>query len=273
MLALNNRMQWEKLDSPFRNSGELPELIEKLAKTFDLGLLVEITTEYITHQMSLYEVTFAVFPYLIKIGENTEDKTFQLETLLSTTVMLSEYGGDNELEAIFSNSKCSPEQIIEIKFSFKEAFRKLKHLVSYLEGDILPRDESERKYFLLALAVANEIYSVSSILWRYHENEEYGCGCPNCDETFILWNEEDKLVLYKEDPVFTKDQEQFAIHPSSLMPSSFSKKVSPDKNYAWLSHYIDSLGITSLKTTINYLFGTAQCPYCEAEFEIFENIQ
>jgi len=273
MLSLNDNIQWEKLDSPFGNSEEVPELIEKLAETADIDLLVEITTEYITHQMSLYEVTFAAFPHLVAIIENAHDKAFQLETLLSTAVMLSEYGGDYEMDSIFANSKIQEDQVDVLKSAFKTAFKKLKSLTHSLEEEVLHKDESERKYFLLTLAVANKCYSVARILWRYHENEEYECCCPYCDETFILWNEEDKLALYKEDPVFTKEQEKFAVEPSTLSPLGFSETISSDKNYEWLSYYIHKLDIIPLKTTINYLFGTTHCPYCKMEFGVFENIQ
>ncbi|MGE8380559.1 MAG: hypothetical protein ACN6PN_19475 [Sphingobacterium sp.] len=273
MLSLNDNIQWGKLGSPFGNSEEVPELIEKLIETAEIDLLVEITTEYITHQMSLYEVTFAAFPHLVTICENSHDKAFQLETLLSTAVMLSEYGGDHEIDSIFANSKIQKDQIDDLKSAFKTAFKKLKPLAHSLEEYVLQKDESERKYFLLTLAVAYECYFVASILWRYHENEEYECCCPNCDETLILWNEDNKLVLYKEDPVFIKEQEKFAVDPSSLSPLDFSETIFSDKNYEWLSYYIHSLDIIPLKTTINYLFGTTHCPYCKMEIGVFENIQ
>lgn len=273
MLQLNDKTEWDKLDSPFRNSAEIPKLIEKLAKTFDHDLLVEITTEYISHQMSLYEITFATFPHLIAICENTDDPTFRLQTLLDVSVVFSDYGGDEEMDAIFANSKCEASTISEIKKAFKEAFKKLNSIANSLTHYILRQDDSEKKYFLLALAVANEIHPVSDILWRYHENEEYECCCPKCDELFVLWNEDDRLVIYKEDPVSEKAQEKFPVQPSSLSPANFSETISANKNYEWLSYYIHSLNIESLKTTVNYLFGKSNCPYCKAEFNVFENIQ
>ncbi|MFD2970227.1 hypothetical protein [Sphingobacterium bambusae] len=272
-LPLHKHSIWEQLDSPFRNAAEVPAVLEELSITFDPDLLVEITTEYITHQMSLYQVTFAAFPHLLATCESAEDRDFRLQALLDITVMFAEYGGDAEMEAIFLNSQCKLDRVNEIKTAFKEAFKRLKAIVHSAENDILQKDESERKYFLLALAVAYEIYPVAAILWRYHDNEEYECSCPHCDETFTLWNEADKLVIYKEDPVFTKTQQAYAIQPAALLPSCFSKTITADKNYEWLSYYIHMLNITSLQKSIDYLFGKANCPYCETEFDVFENIQ
>ncbi|REC63680.1 hypothetical protein DRF65_02910 [Chryseobacterium pennae] len=273
MLPLTEISEWEKLNSAFNNSEEIPELIQKLSETFDIDLMIEITTEYISHQMSLYEVTFAAFPYLIELIEKTEDHEFKIETFLYTLAIFSEYNGDGEMDFIFLHSKCDPEKIIEIKNAFKHSFDKLKQIAVPLEFDILKKDEYDKRHFLIALAVSNRISEVSSVLWRYSENEEYVCNCPSCGESLTLWNENNILVQYKEDPVFVKDQKKYPVVPATLPKKEYSPTISPEKNYQWLSYYIDKLEVESLRMIINYLFGKTICGYCNTEFDIFENIE
>lgn len=273
MLPLTEISEWKKLGSAFNNSEEIPELIQKLSETFDIDLMIEITTEYISHQMSLYEVTFAVFPYLIELIEKAEDHEFKLETFLYTMAIFSEYGGDGEMDFIFLDSKCDPEKIVEIKNTFNNSFGKLNQIAVLLEFDILKKDEYDKRHFLTALAVSNRIFEVSSVLWRYSENEEYICTCPSCGESLTLWNENDRLVQYKEDPVFVKDQEQFPVEPATLSKAEYSKTIISEKNYQWLSYYIDKLEVESLRVIINYLFGKTTCGYCRTEFVVFENIE
>lgn len=273
MLQLTETSEWKKLGNAFNNSEEIPELIRTLSKTYDIDLMIEIITEYISHQMSLYEVTFAVFPYLIELIEKAEDHKFKLETFLYTAILFSQYGGDEEMDFIFLHSKCNPEKILEIKKAFKDSFEKLKQIAVLLENDILQKDEYDKRHFLIALAAANNIFEVSSVLWRYSENEEYVCSCPGCKESLILWNENDTLIQYKEDPVFVKDQEQLPVVPASLAQKESSQTIISEKNYQWLSYYIEKLEVESLKTIVNYLFGKTSCGYCHTEFVVFENIE
>lgn len=272
MLDLNDLETWNKIDNPFHNSKNIPLLIKKLKQTFDKEILAELIFEYMYHQGTLYEATFATFPYLIEICESSNDLNYHLETLLNSTACLAEFNEKDELEAIFENSKCSFETITDIIGSFREAFKKLNPIAESLMNKILEKEEYEKRYFLLALAVANEIHQVSRILGTYSENEEYECSCPNCDEPFFLLNEDGKLFLYTEDLVFNKKQNKYLVQPSSLSESDSSSQISADKNYEWLSYYIEKLNIESLKTTINYLFGHSVCPHCKTKFAIFENI-
>lgn len=272
MLELTNKSEWKKVDSPFLNSENIPALIEQIKQTWDSDILQELTSEYMYHQGSLYESTFAAFPHLIAICEASHDHSFRFDTLLNLSITLSEFGGDAELNSIFKSSKCKEEVVHEIKQSFKNSLKKLNPIASSLMEHVQEKEEDEKRYFLLALAVANHIYKVSSILWRYSTNEEYECCCPECEEPLILWNEKGRLVLYTEDPVFKKNQKKYPVEPALLQESAFSKTIAAGKNYEWLSYYIHALNIDSMKTTINYLFGKTTCPYCKTGFDIFDNL-
>ena len=272
MLDVNNIEEWRKIDSPFQNSEDIPLLITKLRNTLDKEILVELTSEYMYHQGSIYESTFAVFPHLIEICESCKDLNYRLETLLYLSVDLAGFNGETELISIFENSKCTLETVSDIICSFKESLKKLNPIAESLMEFIVEKEEYEKRYFLLALAVANEIYQVSAILLRYSGNEEYECCCPNCKEFFFLWNEDGELFLYKEDPVFKKGQSKYTVQSSSLSEADLSRQIIADKNYELLSYYIEKLNIESLKTTINYLFGSTICPHCKTKLDIFENI-
>jgi hypothetical protein len=272
MLDLNNLEEWEKIDSPFQNSEDIPLLVKKLKQTLNKEILIKLTTEYMYHQGSLYESTFATFPHLIEICESNNDLNYRLETLLNLTIDLAEFNGETELKSTFENSKCNLEIVNDIICSFNNSFKNLNPIAESLMNLIVEKEEYEKRYFLLALAVANEIFQVSTILWIYGDNEEYICCCPNCNKKMFLWNEDGKLVLYVADPVFNKKQNKYLVQPSSLNKSDFSSKISSDKNYEWLSYYIEKLNIESLKTIINYLFGNTTCPHCKTKFEIYENI-
>jgi len=97
MLDVNNIEEWRKIDSPFQNSEDIPLLITKLRNTLDKEILVELTSEYMYHQGSIYESTFAVFPHLIEICESCKDLNYRLETLLYLSVDLAGFNGETEL--------------------------------------------------------------------------------------------------------------------------------------------------------------------------------
>jgi len=272
MLELTKE-KWAKIDNPYGNSENIPGLIKTLEKTLDKEIFEELVSGYMYHQGSLYTATFAAFPYLMQIAENTGNMDFRLDTLLNLGVILSEYTGDNEMNQIFENSELDTETVKDIKNSFKIAFKRLNSMAESLMGTILQKKESDKRYFLLALATANSVYEVSSVLWKYSDNEEYVCVCPECEEEFFLWENNGKLDLYTEDPVFEKDQKKYPVQPAGLNKTDYSKEIIPSKNYEWLSYYIDKLNIESLKVTINYLFGTVVCPCCETKFKVFENLE
>ncbi|MFV0469099.1 MAG: hypothetical protein ACK5MK_09265 [Dysgonomonas sp.] len=273
MLNLNDINEWKKLDSPFDNSEDIPSLIEKLKQTFDKEILNELTSEYMYHQGSLYGVTFATFPYLIEISESTINQDYRLETLISLSVILSEFGGKTELKSIFLNSKCKKETIEDIIKSFENSSQKLHPIALSLMEFIETREEYEKKYFLLALAVANEIYQVSTIFWRYAESDEFECCCPNCKDIMLISKDskKDEFFLHKEYP-FEKNATKFTIEPKIIDKSNFSERISFDKNIQWLNYYIEKFNIKSLKTVIKYIFGNTNCPNCNTKFKIFDNI-
>ena len=273
MLKLTDIDSWTKLTSPYENSGGIPVLIEQLGNTYSGKTLDEICWEYIYHQQSLYEVTFATFPYLIGFCETTTDVSFKLKAFINLGLILSELDADDILlTQTFGNSRLDIDVIKALIESFKESFQKLKQIGKSLFETVVKRDESKKRCFLSAIAVANENFKVGKVFSTFMENNEYMCSCPECDTEFYLWNEDDRLVLYIDDPVFDKKQVGFPVVPKSSLDIKPSEIISSDNNIGWLTFYIDKLKIDSLKSIINYLFGEINCPECSEKFNIFNAI-
>ena len=261
------------MESPYENSGDIPVLTEQLRRTYSEKILDEICWEYIYHQHSLYEVTFATFPYLVDFCEMTKDAGFKLKTFLNLGVILSELDTDDILlTQTFANSKIEKEITKSIIASFKISFQKLKQIGISLFETIVKKDEIEKRYFLSAIPVANENFKVAKVFSTFIENDEYLCSCPECNTEFYLWNKDDKLVLYTDDPVFDKKQEGFPVVPKSSIDVQPSEIISSDNNFEWLTFYIDKLKIDSLKSIVNYLFGEIKCPECTKKFNVFNAI-
>jgi len=273
MLKLTDIDTWTKLTSPYDNSRDIPVLIEQLEKTYSEKTLDEICWEYIYHQQSLYEVTFAAFPYLLDFCETATDFSFKLKAFINLGLILSELDADDILlTQTFDNSNLDTTVIEDIVESFKASFQKLKQIGKSLFETVIKKDESEKRCFLSAIAVANENFKVGKVFSTFMENDEYMCSCPECDTEFYLWNKEEKLVLYIQDPVFDKKQVGFPVVPKSSVDIRPSEIILSDNNFEWLTFYIDKLKINSLKSIVNYLFGQINCPECGDKFNIFNAI-
>ena len=273
MLKLTDIDTWTKLTSPFENSRNIPVLIEQLAKTYSEKTLDEICWKYIYHQQSLYEVTFATFPYLVDFCETATGDSFKLKAFINLGLILSELDADDILlTKTFSNCKLDIDLTKGIIESFKVSFQKLKQIGKSLFETVVKSEENEKRCFLSAIAVANGNFKVGKVFSTFMENDEYMCSCPECDTEFYLWNNEDKLVLYIEDPVFDKIQVGFPVVPKSSVDIQFSEIISSENNFEWLTFYINKLKIDSLKSIINDLFGEINCPECSKKFNIFNAI-
>lgn len=266
MLNLADLATWEKLESPFENSQEIPTLIGRLTNSFSIEILNEICWEYIYHQNTLYEATIATVPHLVAICEKAEDRNYRMATFINLGAILCELDADDlYLSQIYDDSKINPETVGTIMASYKAAFGKLNSIGLSLSDMVPEMDEEDKRYFLAALATANERFDIAKVICTYSGNDEYMCSCPSCDSEFHLWNEQNKLVIYAQDPVFNKNQPGYPVTPRS-------QDKPADDRFEWLMIHIDKLEIHSLKPIIGYLFGEAQCPQCNTAFGIFPAI-
>ncbi|GEM_PF-1974948 len=273
MVKLDEIKTWEKLNSPSVNSGKIPALIKELNIAYSSQILDELCWECIYHQNSLYEVTFAAVPYLIDFCESTNNKGHKLDLFLNLGVILCELDrNENLLYDTFKNSKYDKETIKDIIETFKISFEKLKSIATSLFDFIIEKEEIKKRYFLASLAVAHKNFKMAKVFSVYSENEEYICNCPKCNEEFYLWNVEEKLILYTDDPVFNKNQEEFLIQEKLQENIKSSHIITENNNLEWLTFYIEKFNIFSLKSIVNYLFGEIDCPKCKSRFEVFDAI-
>ncbi|HEX6429001.1 MAG TPA: hypothetical protein VF008_14995 [Niastella sp.] len=273
MLTLAALDTWKLLENPFGNSEDIPALIEKLDNSFSAEILNEICWDYIYHQNSLYEATFATIPYLVSICEKADDPYNKMSTFINIGIILSEMDANDELLLqIFSDSIVDRETVNAIISSYKSALKQLPAIGQSLFNMVPELDEDDKRHFLVALATVHERYDVAKVFCTYSGNDEYMCTCPHCDTEFYIWNKENELVLYTQDPVFKKNQPDFPITPRPLSIAQSFENISIGPNYEWLVFYINHLGIYSLQPVIGYLFGETQCPECKTSFDIFDAV-
>lgn len=273
MLPLTSLDTWKQLEA-YGNAGEIPALIERLDKNVSTEILNEICWNYIYHQNSLYEATFATIPYLITICEKSNDLKFRKETFINIGVMLSEMDiGGKLLFETFNDSTIDTETVNLIINSYRNAFEQLNAIGQSLFNLVPEMDEGDKRHFLAAFATACERYDIAKVFCTYSDNDEYMCACPDCDSEFYVWNKDNKLILYINDPVFNKEQSGYSITPKSVNVVPLLENISITNHFEWLLFYINRLGIESLRPIIGYLFGDATCPECEGEFNVFDGVR
>jgi hypothetical protein len=272
MLPLTSLDTWKQLES-YGNAEEIPALIEELDKNFSAETLNEICWDNIYHQNSLYESTFATIPYLIEICEKSSDPNFRMEVFINVGVILAEVDVTGRLlEQTFSKSTIDKKTVNSIIASYKHAFERLNAIGESLLDIVPEMDEGDKRHFLAALATAGERYEVAKVFFTYSDNDEYMCACPDCASEFYLWNKDNSLIMYTEDPVFHKDQTGYSITPKAFSVVTSPERIASTNHFEWLLYYVNRLDIQSLKPIIGYLFGEAICPECGGEFEVFDGV-
>jgi hypothetical protein len=273
MLPLTALDIWKQLENPFGNSENIPALIGKLNNSISTEILDEICWEYIYHQNSLYEATFATIPYLVSICEKNASPDYKMATFINLGIILSEMDAKDELLLqIYSESTVDRETVNSIISSYKSSFERLKEIGQVLFDLVPEMDEEDKRHFLVALATCHDRYNLAKVFCTYSSNEEYMCTCPHCVTEFYVWNVDNQLILYTQDPVSNKNQPGYSITPRSVSIAQPFENISMRTHYEWLMFYIDHLDIESLKPVIGYLFGETKCPECKTNFDVFDAV-
>lgn len=257
----------------YGNAEEIPALIEELDRSFSTEILNEICWDCIYHQNSLHESTFATLPYLIDICEKSSDPDFRIEAFINIGVILSELDVTGRLlDQTFSETRLDKETVNVIVSSFKKSFGHLNPIGQGLLEIVPSMEEEDKRHFLAALATANKRYEIAKVFFTYSDNDEYMCSCPDCESEYYLWNKDNSLIMYTEDPVFNKDQTGYSVTPSTLSVVTSLEKISITDHFAWLLYYVNRLDIESLKLIVGYLFGKVKCPECGDDFAMFDGV-
>lgn len=277
MLTLDDRA-WKFLSGPYGIDESLSEAIAELKSDYAKELLDDIVWERIYHQNTLYENTFAAIPHLLELAANGANPAMQADILCSLAVLIAEDVNpplpDTVPQEFRNNTHLTPEQIGSIYHDYLQARQQLPALCEALIPEArLHMEEDERNYFLAAMAVARGQSAFARVFIQYYGGEEYIAHCDACGMDTFVWPKEDQLLLYREDPVFHKEQEAMPItpHPDKT-PAWDGVTITDENRYVWGYHFLSQLDMRTLKTHWPYLFGTARCPHCDQPLDVFESI-
>lgn len=276
MLTLDDRA-WQFLSGPYGIDENLPDAIAELKAGYSKELLDDIIWERIYHQNTLYENTFAAIPHLLELAANGTDAEAQADILCSLAVLIAEDANEPTPDTIpaeyADNADLAPEQVRGIYNDYLKALAQLPALCAALLPTVRLQAEDGKNYFLAAMAVAYGQRAFARVFIRYYEGEEYIAHCECCGTDIFVWPKEDRLVCFREDPVFKKEQEETPVtpHPDQA-PAWDGITITEANSYAWGYHFLSQLNMPALKTRWPFLFGTARCPGCGEQLGIFESI-
>lgn len=277
MLTLDDRA-WKFLSGPFGIDENLPEAITELKSAYSKELLDEIIWERIYHQDTLYENTFAAIPHLLELVANGADPDTQQDILCSLAVLISEDANPPLPDTIpaeyRNNTSLAPEQVRSIYNDYLHALQQLPALCAALLPEArLHMPEEDKSYFFAAMAVAHGQRAFARVFIRYYGGEEYIAHCDACDTDTFVWPKGDQLAFFQEDPVFNKEQEGAPVTPNpDNAPAWDGVTITDTNSYAWGYHFLSQLNMPTLKAHWPYLFGTACCPGCGQQLDVFKSI-
>jgi len=261
MINLNELNIWKKLTSPYGNSEDIPSLILELSKTEKKEIADELVWEYIYHQGSIYENTLATTPHLLKIISESDDNNFKLDIISSLGVVFIDIDENYNFNNFFEESAVNNIVKNRIKLAFLESLKEFRIIVESLFNSLNNLNEESKIFFLIAALVSQKKHQEAELFKTFNQNDEYVFTCTSCKEETFLWNEENTLNAYKEDPIFNKKQKTIKVSQSN---SSTKLK--------WLEDLINKINISSLKPLLPYFKGNILCHNCSKETNIFNGI-
>lgn len=202
--------------------------------------------ENLSHQLSFYDATYLVMPYLVLLLEKkrrAQDFKWQLLIIREAGIILStegEQGGSSEV----------PEEVLECYQLSKELLRDMteEFLDQHLE-ELKQESEDGLQYFLSGLlAIFGDPQAAFQLVvgsW-----EQTPVSCPECD----YFDEEMEDGFYEEDLIKEK------VEPAESVIGKWDGKSFED-SYLWFSNLAHELGIED-EWKIPYYYGTYTCPEC-----------
>lgn len=258
MLALDNIHIWEKLSSPYGNSGEIPALLMALAHTPSKAIADELVWEYIYHQGSVYENTLATVPHLIQIIQNSANETFNLDLLISLGIVLWGFDDSSDLTGIFQADVLPPKEIADITQAFMASLPAFRQLVDQAAPLAKQLPEDEKRFYLVAHLVSRSQHKAAEVFKVFSGNDEYIFVCPHCAAESFLENEQDTLQAYDQDPILTQSQQKLAIDQNTHR-----------QDLQWLEALVQRFEIHSLAPLLPYFAGQLACHQCQQTTHVF----
>jgi hypothetical protein len=261
MLALDKIPIWEKLDGPYGNSGDIPNLLLTLAHAPSKTIADELVWEYIYHQGSVYENTLATVPHLIQIIQRSANEAFNLDLLISLGIVLWGFDGSSDLASMFQANVLSPEEIADITEAFMAALPTFRQLVDQAAPLAKQLPEDDKRFYLVAYLVSRAQHQAAEVFKVFSGNDEYMFVCPHCAAESFLENEQGKLQAYDQDPILTKSQRKLAIDQHTH-----------SQDLQWLQDLVTRFEIHSLAPLLPYFAGQLACHQCQQTTNVFAGI-
>lgn len=207
--------------------------------------------ENITHQLSFYDATYIVMPYMMKLLEKKEaekDFDWQFTIICEMGICLATDIPGNMY------SKLEDEEIKESYEASIALFQeKTKNFLNHYMEELKALDDDLKTYFvnaLMAIFVDREAAFILA-LGGWEESEIF-CSTCECEGDIYFDEEEDD----SEDFVSTSFKN---ITPA---PIKNNDNKSNDDTYNWYINILNQLGATRAITIISYYYGTLTCPQC-----------
>lgn len=261
MLALDKIHIWEKLDGPYGNSGDIPDLLLTLAHAPNKAVADELVWEYIYHQGSVYENTLATVPYLLQTIQQSTDEAFNLDLLISLGIVLWGFDDSSDLTDMFQADVLPPEVIADITETFMAALPAFRQLIDQATPLAKQLPEDEKRFYLVAYLVASAQHKAAEVFKVFSGNDEYMFVCPHCAAESFLENEQDKLQAYDQDPILTQSQRKLVIDQNTHT-----------QDLQWLQDLVKRFEIHSLAPLLPYFAGQLACHQCQQTTQVFAGI-
>lgn len=241
MISLDSD-QWKRFEHCGGSAENIPTLVRQLLEDDSEENLSELLWEHLFHQYSTYSATYAVIPHLIELMKCGGEETRAY--ILNFIGVVEAWTTERTLDSLPSEVVTSYRQAIAEAAPFSLAL---------LEE---PAQDSVDSIYRIADAAGLNGYKDLARIIPGFSAEEFTCLCPRCGEENIIWPQGNRLVSYKKDPVFHKDQTPIPIKPDG-----------PDnETQTFLLGLVEMAGDQTLATLIPFLFGSATCPHCSFVF-------
>lgn len=215
--------------------------------------------ENLSHQLSFYDATYLVMPYLVLLLEKKrreQDFDWQMKIIMEAGIILST---DMSYEGSGDNKDSVHGEIMESYHLSIEYLKEMtKEFLNQNMDKIKTKSPSDLQYFCTALlAILGDPQAAFQMIlggW-----EQCAVCCPECD-----YFDEDM----EADGFYDEEQMKEKVEPAESVIGKWDGK-SFDDTYLWFSNLAHMLGVED-EWKIAYYYGTYTCPECGSKGTLIE---
>lgn len=215
--------------------------------------------ENLSHQLSFYDATYLVMPYLVLLLEKKrreQDFDWQMKIIMEAGIILST---DMSYEGSGDNKDSVHGEIMESYHLSIEYLKEMtKEFLNQNMDKIKTKSPSDLQYFCTSLlAILGDSQAAFQMIlggW-----EQCAVCCPECD-----YFDEDM----EADGFYDEEQMKEKVEPAESVIGKWDGK-SFDDTYLWFSNLAHMLGVED-EWKIAYYYGTYTCPECGSKGTLIE---